>query len=81
LSSYISEDLIKFITLSIKDVLKFLCIAEGCIIMNTSINVLWNGNHSNFLKVLANLIWTNARENNDSAMISIGFFMDNRVIV
>jgi len=49
--------------------------------MNTSINVSWNGNHSNFLKVLANLIWATARENNDSAMTSIGFFMDNRVIV
>jgi len=58
-----------------------LCVALGCIIMNTSTKVSWNGNHSNFLKVLANLIWANARENNDSAMTSIGFFIDNRIIV
>jgi len=49
--------------------------------MNASINVLWNGKHSNFLKVLANLSWANARENNNSVIISIGFLIDNRVIM
>jgi len=49
--------------------------------MNTSTNVSWNRNHSNFLKVLAILTWANARENNDSAMTTIGFFIDNRIIV